>query len=112
MEPYFTVTVRCIDENRIQLSSTTDLVRAGDAYELVIPSFAGYTYQKTEGADQLAAVKDYATVTIYYTSSTNGVTEITTKDNRQKGIYNLNGMKLKKPVRGINIIDGRKVIIR
>ena len=112
VEPYFTVTVRCIDENRIQLSSTTNLVRAGDAYELVIPSFAGYTYQKTEGADQLAAVKDYATVTIYYTSSTNGVTEITTKDNRQKGIYNLNGMKLKKPVRGINIIDGRKVIIR
>lgn len=112
VDPYYTVTVRCVDEMGNELSTNTDFARAGSPYELEMPSFAGYNHQRTEGAELLSAVKDFTTVTIYYTSTTNGINEITTKTNKQKGIYNLNGMRLKKISRGINIVNGRKIIIK
>lgn len=47
----------------------------------------------------------------YTIGSTTGIGNITTVQNPQR-IFNLNGQQLRVPQRGINIIDGMKVIVR
>jgi exosome complex RNA-binding protein Rrp42 (RNase PH superfamily) len=47
----------------------------------------------------------------YTIGTTTEVEEIITTQKSQR-IYNLNGQLLKEPQRGINIIDGKKVVVR
>ena len=50
----------------------------------------------------------------YYFDDTTGINEIgqQTTDNRQQPIYNLSGQRLNKMQKGINIVDGRKVLVK
>ena len=41
-----------------------------------------------------------------------GIGEIDAERYRNAVIYNLSGQRLSKPQRGVNIIDGKKVIVR
>ena len=41
-----------------------------------------------------------------------GIENVVVREVKKTGIYNLNGQRLSAPVKGVNIIDGRKVIIR
>ena len=41
-----------------------------------------------------------------------GIEEITTGESAAQGIYDLSGRRLSAPVRGINIINGRKVLVK
>ncbi len=49
---------------------------------------------------------------IEITPVTDGINEITTETNGKAAIYDLQGRKLNAPVRGINIINGRKVLVK
>ena len=49
---------------------------------------------------------------IEITPATDGINEITTETNGKAAIYDLQGRKLNAPVRGINIINGRKVLVK
>lgn len=111
VEPYFTVTVNCKNEGGQVLSSNTSFVRAGQPFQLVAPAISGYALRKTEGEELLDAVSDFVTVNLTYTGSATGIAGIAADTTPGKGIYNLQGIKLSKPQRGINIINGRKVVV-
>ncbi len=49
---------------------------------------------------------------VYSIGSTTGIEDITNVQEHQRRIYNLNGQQLRESQRGINIIDGKKVIVR
>lgn len=112
VDPYFTVTVNYLNENNASLlPATVDLVRAGEAYSLLIPQIDNATLDKTEGADNLDAIKNYTIINLHYNTSTSGISTVAASS-KPNDIYNLQGMKLAKPQRGINIKHGRKIIVR
>ena len=48
-----------------------------------------------------------------YTDTPSGISEIESKDDaKTKGIYTLQGIKLSAPQKGLNIIGGKKVVIK
>lgn len=110
VEHYFTVTVKYVDEKNADLMpQTTELVRAGDAYSLSIPQIANATWTSTEGADNLDAIKNFTVITFHYKSGTTGIASVMA-DSKEASIYNLQGMKLTKPQKGLNITKGKKFI--
>jgi hypothetical protein len=71
-----------------------------------------FTYTKKSGIDLTRSIKmdlgDGNLETTY-------IDNITVEDNREsqvEGIFNLNGQRLDAPQKGINIINGKKVVIK
>ena len=104
----------------VQLTSTTRAFVLGAENKIYKPSkqmwvyaTRGYfTYTKKSGIDLTRSIKmdlgDGNLETTY-------IDDITVEDNREsqvEGIFNLNGQRLDAPQKGINIINGRKVVIK
>lgn len=110
VEPYYTVTVKYLDESNVQLlPETTDLVRAGSVYTLTIPKIANATLASTEGAEHIDAVKNFTVISLHYNTGTTDISAVTA-DSGETPFYNLQGMRLTKPQRGLNVTKGKKFI--
>ena len=74
--------------------------------------------KRTSNSGSIAAntayyTADNATATLAIkTSETTGIEEVKSESGKWKGIYDLNGRKVTKPIKGIYIIDDRKVLIK
>ena len=66
--------------------------------------------------EELAHVSKNLEITYTYTSSETGIEEVFDEvkgeSGKVKGVYDLQGREVNNPVRGIYIIDGKKVFIK
>ena len=104
----------------VQLTSTTRAFVLGAENKIYKPSkqmwvyaTRGYfTYTKKSGIDLTRSIKmDFGDGNL----ETTYIDNITVEDSREsqvEGIFNLNGQRLDAPQKGINIINGRKVVIK
>ena len=52
-------------------------------------------------------------LTVAYKSVATAVIDaIASEQNRAEGIYSLSGQRLSQPVKGLNIVNGRKVLVK
>lgn len=94
---------------------------------IALPEYNGITYDESHPSSYPMSfdVKGGSTYRLYCSGSklgfygfiykwddTTGISTTTVAPSSQQGIYNLCGQKLEKPQKGINIIGGKKVIIR
>lgn len=92
------------------MASATGLT-AGSAEQYTTGAFLSadgkYTYTSLLNADQTS-------VSYQYTENTsNGVQQLVVgKADKDNAVYNLQGMKLRAPQKGLNIIGGKKVVIK
>lgn len=92
------------------MASATGLI-AGSAEQYttgaVLSADGKYTYTSLLNADQTS-------VSYQYTENTsNGVQQLVVdKADKDNAVYNLQGMKLRAPQKGLNIIGGKKVVIK
>lgn len=92
------------------MASATGLT-AGSAEQYttgaVLSADGKYTYTSLLNADQIS-------VSYQYTENTsNGVQQLVVdKADKDNAVYNLQGMKLRAPQKGLNIIGGKKVVIK
>ena len=92
------------------MASATGLT-AGSAEQyttgVVLSADGKYTYASLLNADQTS-------VSYQYTENTsNGVQQLVVdKADKDNAVYNLQGMKLRAPQKGLNIIGGKKVVIK
>lgn len=92
------------------MASVTGLI-AGSAEQYttgtVLSADGKYTYTSLLNADQTS-------VSYQYTENTsNGVQQLVVdKADKDNAVYNLQGMKLRAPQKGLNIIGGKKVVIK
>ncbi len=111
VQPYFTITYDCIDDEGNTLQSGSKDVKAGDSYHFIVPRFEGMqvTHNSADN-DKFNAVKEDIHFTITYSDTSTGIEETTSKKSAE-GIYDLQGRKHTSPVKkGVYIIDGEKII--
>ena len=53
-----------------------------------------------------------AIICTYYLNDPTGVEEVKAENGKVKAIYDLQGRKVAEPVKGIYIIDGKKVLVK
>ena len=111
VQPYFTITYDCIDDEGNTLQSGSKDVKAGDSYHFIVPRFEGMqvTHNSADN-DKFNTVKEDIHFTITYSDTSTGIEETTSKKSAE-GIYDLQGRKHTSPVKkGVYIIDGEKII--
>jgi len=114
-QPYFDVTLNCVDTSGKALQTSKTLVKAGEPYTLVTPAITGYAVQSVSGGNEgLDAVTQHTTITITYQVTASGIAEaVTTGATAPRTIYDLQGRRLTRiPSAGIYIIGGKKVIVK
>lgn len=115
-QPYYTVTVTCVDEADKVLSTQTDLVMAGDPYPLVLPAIDGYTLKSATGNEGYeGTVEGFVTVkAVYAPDNATGIEGVTVPTGQgAKTIYDLQGRRLQRvSTPGIYVINGRKVLVK
>jgi hypothetical protein len=90
-------------DDATQLIITVNEELANGAYDLIIEEGAVVT---AEGAAN-AAIKCR-----YYVEVPTGIDEVKGESGEVKAIYDLQGRKVAEPVKGIYIIDGKKVLVK
>lgn len=114
-QPYYTVKITCVDEDENVLDKSTTLVKAGDAYTLLLPSYSGYVLTATTGNEDFNnIVEGYLNITAKYTKITEGVNTVISDDNNaNQSIYDLQGRRLQHiGQQGIYIVNGKKIIVK
>lgn len=91
--------------------ATATSLEAGSAEQYttgIVQSADGkYTYSSLLSADQTSVAYQFTT------DETTGIKNLAVdKLNKNTGVYNLQGMKLRAPQKGLNILNGKKVIIK
>ena len=92
------------------MASATGLT-AGSAEQyttgVVLSADGKYTYTSLLNADQTSVSNQYTE------NTSNGVQQLVVdKADKNNAVYNLQGMKLRAPQKGLNIIGGKKVVIK
>ena len=107
VEPYFCVTVECVDEQGAVLQRTESYHAAGESYVLVEPTIKGYTFSAIESdVDALTAIDRHIHLTLRYTTIDTAIEHLTTCPNDV--VYRLNGTKAHATSQGEIIIVGNK----
>lgn len=112
VEPYYCLTITCVDEAGTVLQTVERYLRAGDSYVLIEPVIKNYYLKSVEGdTNELQNVGRHLTLRLVYTDQEGaGIHQATT--NQCDKFYRLNGMPIDKPVRGEPYINEGKVHIR
>ena len=112
--PYFAVAYKCLDEDGNELASGTRYIKGGDQYTLLTPIIEGYRLKESNAIyDELAYVSKNIDLTLIYTDSETGICEVETENSKpQSGIFDLQGRKVTAPVKGIYIINGKKILVK
>lgn len=115
-QPYFTVKIVCQDQDDTVLSETTELIKAGEAYTLSLPTISGHVITSTTGnEDFTGTVESNLTITATYKVVTDGINTITPDAEAASsvGIYDLQGRRLSHiGQQGIYIVNGQKIIVK
>lgn len=107
VEPYFCVTVECVDEQGAVLQRTESYHAAGESYVLVEPTIKGYTFSAIESdVDALTAIDRHILLTLRYTTIDTAIEHLTTCPN--DAVYRLNGTKAHATSQGEIVIVGNK----
>ena len=107
VEPYFCVTVECVDEQGAVLQRTESYHAAGESYVLVEPIIKGYTFSAIESdVDALTAIDRHIHLTLRYTTIDTAIEHLTTCPN--DAVYRLNGTKAHATSQGEIVIVGNK----
>lgn len=107
VEPYFCVTVECVDEQGSVLQRTESYHAAGESYVLVEPTIKGYTFSAIESdVDALTAIDRHIHLTLRYTTIDTAIEHLTTCPN--DAVYRLNGTKAHATSQGEIVIVGNK----
>ena len=107
VEPYFCVTVECVDEQGAVLQRTESYHAAGESYVLVEPTIKGYTFSAIESdVDALTAIDRHIHLTLRYTTIDTAIEHLTTCPN--DAVYRLNGTKAHATSQGEIVIVGNK----
>lgn len=114
-DPYFTVTVRSVTTEELELATQTVLVKAGEPYVLVTGTHDGYVLKSIAGDnDKLGSVDDHLTVNVIYEKDApDGIGRIEGTQKRPDAIYDLSGRRLNRIAgRGIYILNEKKVLVK
>lgn len=107
VEPYFCVTVECVDEQGAVLQRTESYHAAGESYVLVEPTIKGYTFSAIESdVDALTAIDRHIHLTLRYTTIDTAIEHLTICPN--DAVYRLNGTKAHATSQGEIVIVGNK----
>jgi hypothetical protein len=111
VEPYYSLTIECVDEAGVVLQTTERYIKAGDSYVLIDPVIKGYYFKTIEGdADALNNVNRHLALRLVYTDKEDTGIQLPLK-NVGGEIYRLNGTLVEKPAEnGIYIFNGKKII--
>ena len=109
--PYFTVTYTCVDNEGNTLQSDSREVKAGDAYNLIIPQIEGLNAVACDtDYSELANIKGNKNITITYSSANTAIEGVAT-DSKNANCYDLQGRPMRTPAtKGIYIKNGKKEI--
>ena len=111
VEPYYCLTVECVDEAGTVLQRTERYIKAGDSYVLIDPVIKGYYFKTIEGdVDALSNVNRHFTLRLVYTDKEDTGIQRPIQNMEGKA-YRLNGVLVEKPVENeIYIFKGKKII--
>ena len=111
VEPYYCLTVECVDEAGTVLQRTERYIKAGDSYVLIDPVIKGYYFKTIEGdVDALSNVNRHLTLRLVYTDKEDTGIQWPIQNMEGKA-YRLNGVLVEKPVENeIYIFKGKKII--
>ena len=111
VEPYYSLTIECVDEAGVVLQTTERYIKAGDSYVLIDPVIKGYYFKTIEGdVDALNNVNRHLALRLVYTDKEDTGIQLPLK-NVGGEIYRLNGTLVEKPAEnGIYIFNGKKII--
>ena len=115
VEPFFEVTMLFVDKEGNSIApSEKQLVRAGTAYTLAVPTIDNYAFEKFEGAETVEAVEANTEVRAIYSDTSTGIEAISDGEKDvADGIYDLTGRshtKISRP--GIYVVGGKKVMVK
>lgn len=113
-QPMYTVTITCVDELEKVISETTELLPAGQAYTLTIPTFNEYTLAGVSGnEDYQGTIEGYVHITAKFKKNVvDGIGSVV-NDAKASQIFDLQGRRLNRiSQRGIYIINGKKTLVR
>lgn len=114
-EPCYTVTLTCQDEEGTVLSTTTTLLPAGTAHEIVFPEIPDHAFKSATGNESYeGTVEGFVHVVATYASVVDGINGVVTgASDAASGLYDLQGRRLKvAPTSGVYISNGKKIIVR
>ena len=111
VEPYYCLTIECVDEAGVVLQTIERYIKAGDSYVLIDPVIKGYYFKTIEGdIDVLNNVNRHVTLRLVYTDKEDTGIQRPIKDMEGK-VYRLNGVLVEKPAENdIYIFNGKKII--
>jgi hypothetical protein len=104
------------DENVVNVVSAS--INPDDATQLIITvneALANGTYKLTIEAGAVVTAEGATNETIictYILNDPTGIDEVKGENGEVKAIYDLQGRKVAEPVKGIYIIDGKKVLVK
>lgn len=90
-----------IHENGFFLS--TDEVNTFNNATLYVPKGTKVKYQEAD------VWKNFKNIVEFEPS---GIDDIVADEDKQRKIYSISGIRLKRPQKGLNIINGKKVVVR
>lgn len=113
-QPMYTVTVDCVDELNKLLSTSTEIIPAGRAYTISVPSHDGYTLENVSGNETYTGtVEGYVHVTAKFKKNVVDGIEHVDADSRSSQIFDLQGRRLNRVSQsGIYIINGKKTWVK
>ena len=111
VEPYYCLTIECVDESDVVLQTTEFYIKAGDSYALIDPVIKGYYFKSIEGdIDALSSLNNHLTLRLVYTDKENTGIQHSTA-NMQGKVYRLNGNLVEEPAQNeVYIFNGKKII--
>ena len=117
VQPYFKITVRCVDEEGNELGCNEALFKAGESHILVFPTFENYSLKEVTGNENYqGVVEGHVNVIATYAAENTGIGQIAGNDPNKsgvQGIFDLQGRKLQRvPQPGLYIINGNKVLVK
>lgn len=112
VEPYYCLTITCVDESGAVLHTTERYLKAGDSYVLIEPVIKGHTLKTIDGdIDALSAINRHLTLRLVYAEGDDTGIQPQQTSSTQDVIYRINGMPVDVPAKGEMYISNGKVRI-
>ena len=112
VEPYYCLTITCVDESGTVLQTTERYLKAGDSYVLIEPVIKDHTLKTIDGdIDALSAINRHLTLRLVYAEGEDTGIQPQHTSTAQGKIYRINGMPVDVPVKGEVYISNGKVRI-
>ena len=111
VEPYFCITITCVDEVGNELQTVERYVKAGDSYVLIDPVIKGYYLKAIAGdTEALKAVGRHLALRLVYTDKEETDIEHAVVRSQSKA-YRLNGTPVEMLIeKELYILNGKKII--